>query len=438
MYLLGTGDPSLLKTIMSTPKSNFACGCKIFNNGSINEMATQSICVELVTDAFNSGRHGEESATTGQSVSRDSGAAASEANQIQIVYHDPRFVNLLPTARVELDTSVVHSAGERDHDMGCTDMKHVDVLDGSSSSGEASCGSPPSDVPQDGMEDIAQSLPPAGNTLAAEETPTMLAMDDFLDPATEQVNLPPMVSGESPHTEAITTQDIEELPVVPAAPEIEFDTLCAELAARELRQKLQRGELKGDYTDPPCKEGLLPRVFKVRNVVPWYKRWYRLLCGCCIDVVPKTRRYQRMEDIVLNLVECEDVRLTAGLSHTMLRCNPRLVRYAVRNYDQFDVEMESYHIDPVTFEKRESPTDRCIDIPVVLLEDLCAKYDTDSVTPSLISQMYDSLIRVVNVPFNHSLSLKSDFVMFCLDFLMWRRDWRKTAGLENFQSTLLT
>jgi len=256
--------------------------------------------------------------------------------------------------------------------------------------------------------------------------PTPLRIDDGV----EVVELPPIVEPDE-----VDAQVIHDLPVVPAAPDLDVPAAEAQMLAEHAAHLIRNVRPTEDESKTDPDRYVCPKVFKAQHRVPWYRRWFNKCCGCVLSKVPSTRRY--------NLVGFEDFvegdnRLTAGLSHTMLRSNPRLALYSVVNYDQYDEEMGLVNVDPVTFAKSSRVEPRNIKIPVVVLQDLMAKHATDSITPALLSQVFDSLIRVVNVPFNCDLELKINFTMFCQDFVMWLRDYRSAIGFQNFQPSHLT
>lgn len=286
-------------------------------------------------------------------------------------------------------------------------------------------GLPPSEVDLP-LTDVVLALHdfiPPGNVCL--ENPTPLLLDDGC-----VVDLPPVVAPIEVEAEVIGA-----LPVVPAAPALDEEAALASMQAAHAAHLLRTAKPEKDENKTDPEKYVCPMVFKARHIVPWYRRWFNKCCGCVLSKVPSTRRYNlvNVED-----VDLEDNRLTAGLSHTLLRQDPRLAVYSIVNYDQYDEEMELIDVDPVTFEKSGRVGQRCIRVPVIVLQDLMAKHATNSVTPSMLSQVYDSLIRVVNVPFNKDLELKINFTMFCQDYLAWLGHYRSALGLQNFQQPLLT
>ena len=302
---------------------------------------------------------------------------------------------------------------------GCLDASSSVVATGPLLRRGSLAGLSPSEV----MLALHDFVPP-GNVCV--ENPTPLDVDDGV----YEAKLPPIVDQKDVDAELIAA-----LPVVPAAPDLDFKAALASMLAAQSAHEILHAvpEKDEDKTDPDSY--VCPMVFKARHKVPWYKRWFNLCCGCVLSKMPSTRRYNLTS---VEVVKEGDNRLTAGLSHTMLRQDPRLAVYSIVNYDQYDEEMDLVNVDPVTFAKTARAEAREIRIPVVVLQDLMAKNATDSVSPALLSQVYDSLIRVVNVPFNKDLELKINFTMFCQDYLMWLRDYRSALGFQNFQQLLLT
>jgi len=229
--------------------------------------------------------------------------------------------------------------------------------------------------------------------------------------------------------------------LVPIAPPIEnLPAMEAELAAKILFAKLSHGEhVDEKKVDPPIHLEALPHEFKVRRDVPWYKKMYRKLFGCCISLVSATRHYT-LDGVLLSDFHINglDVRATNALSHTMLRQEPYIVRVTVVPYDQYDSKMAVLDVDPVSWKARGEVDRTVIHVPMVLVADMMRKFMAADPCVGDLHTMYQDLVKVINVPYNDFLSSEPDFIMFGLDLMTWTKQRRQYGGLQNFHSNQST